>query len=84
MKLSILLGAAFILAAMPVRADDRPVTAEEGAQLVAVLQAQGCTGGNMEFDNGKFEVDNAKCSDGRTYDLDFDASFKLLKKDLED
>lgn len=84
MKLSILLGAVFILAATPVRADDRPVTAEEGAQLVAALQAQGCTGGKMEFDDGKFEVDNAKCSDGRTYDLNFDASFKLLKKDLED
>lgn len=84
MKLSILLSAVFILAATPVRADDRPVTAEERGQLVAVLQAQGCTGGKMEFDDGKFEVDNAKCSDGRTYDIDFDASFKLLKKDIED
>jgi hypothetical protein len=84
MNLSILVSAAFILAATPVRADDRPVTAEEGAQLVAALQAEGCTGGKMEFDDGKFEVDNAKCSDGRTYDIDFDASFKLLKRDLED
>lgn len=38
----------------------------------------------MEVDDGKFEVDDAKCSDGRTYDLDFDASFKLLEKDRED
>lgn len=38
----------------------------------------------MEFDDGKFEVDDAKCSDGKTYDLDFDASFKLIKKELED
>jgi hypothetical protein len=84
MNLSILLISVFILAATPVRADDRPVTAEERTQLVAALQAQGCTGGEMEFDDGKFEVDNAKCSDGRTYDIDFDASLKLLKKDLED
>jgi hypothetical protein len=84
MKLAAILGAVLILSAMQARAEDRPVTAEEGTQLVAALQAQGCTGGKMEFDDGKFEVDNAKCSDGKTYDLDFDASFKLLKKDLED
>jgi hypothetical protein len=84
MRLSIVLAAVSVLAATQARADDRPVTAEESAQLVAALQAQGCTGGKMEFDDGKFEVDNAKCSDGRTYDLDFDTSFKLLKKDLED
>jgi hypothetical protein len=84
MKLSVALGVVSILLATQARAEDRPVTAEERVQLVAALQAQGCTGGKMEFDDGKFEVDNAKCSDGRTYDLDFDASFKLLKKDLED
>jgi hypothetical protein len=84
MKLAVVLSAVAMLAVTEVRADDRPVTAEEGAQLVAALQAQGCTGGKMEFDDGKFEVDDAKCSDGRTYDLDFDASFKLVKKDLED
>ncbi len=84
MKLAVVLSAVAMLAAAEARADDRPVTSEERAQLVAALQAQGCTGGKMEFDDGKFEVDNAKCSDGRTYDLNFDASFKLLKKDLED
>jgi hypothetical protein len=84
MRLSIVLAAVSVLAATQARADDRPVTAEERTQLVAALQAQGCTGGKMEFDDGKFEVDDAKCSDGRTYDLDFDTSFKLLKKDLED
>ena len=84
MKLSVALGAVIILLATQARAEDRPVTAEERAQLVAALQAQGCSGGKMELDDGKFEVDDAKCSDGRTYDLDFDTSFKLLKKKLED
>lgn len=84
MKLAVFVGAIAILAATQARADDRPVTSAERTQLVAALEAQGCTGGKMEFDDGKFEVDDAKCSDGRTYDLDFDASFKLLKKDLED
>jgi hypothetical protein len=34
----------------------------------------------MEFDDGKFEVDNAVCADGKTYELDFDSSFRLIKK----
>lgn len=63
---------------------DRPVTDQERTQLVAAMQAQGCTGGEMEFDDGKFEVDDARCTDGKTYDLDFDASFKLIKKELDD
>ena len=63
---------------------DRPVTDQERTQLVAAMQAQGCSGGKMEFDDGKFEVDDARCADGKTYDLDFDKSFKLMKKDLDD
>jgi hypothetical protein len=63
---------------------DRAVTEDERAKLVAALQAAGCSGGKMEFDDGKFEVDDSKCADGKTYDLDFDATFKLIKKKLED
>jgi hypothetical protein len=63
---------------------DRPVTDQERTQLVAALQAQGCAGGSMEFDDGKFEVDDARCADGKQYDLDFDTAFKLIKKDLDD
>jgi hypothetical protein len=59
---------------------DRPVTDDERAKLVTALQAAGCSGGKMEFDDGKFEVDNSTCADGKTYDLDFDASFNLIKK----
>ena len=44
---------------------DRPVTEEERVKLVAALQAEGCTGGKMEFDDGKFEVDDARCADGK-------------------
>ena len=65
-------------------AADRAVTAEERAQLVAAMAAAGCEGGEMEFDDGKFEVDDARCADGKEYDLDFDRSFKLIKKELDD
>jgi hypothetical protein len=64
---------------------DRPVTDDERTKLTAALTAEGCSGGSMEFDeDGHFEVDDAKCADGRQYDLKFDASFKLIKKDLDD
>src|SRR6266478_6609663 len=36
---------------------DRPVTQQESTQLEAALKEQGCSGGKMEFDDGKFEVD---------------------------
>lgn len=62
----------------------RAVTDEERTRLVAAVAAQGCSGGKMEFDDGKFEVDDAVCADGKKYDLDFDTSFRLIKKKLED
>jgi hypothetical protein len=61
----------------------RPVTDEERTKLVEALKAQGCTGGKMEFDSNKFEVDDATCADGKKYDLDFDQAFALLKKKLD-
>lgn len=63
---------------------DRPVTEEERAKLVAALSAEGCNGGDMEFDDGKFEVDDARCVDGKEWDFEFDRDFKLIKKELDD
>ena len=62
----------------------RPVTEEERAKLVALLDAEGCTGGEMEFDDNKFEVDDARCADGRDWDFEFDRNFKLIKKEQDD
>ena len=77
MRRLLLASATLVALAAPASAD-RPVTEEERVKLVAAVAAQGCSGGKMEFDDGKFEVDDAKCGDGKTYDLDFDASFKLI------
>ena len=63
---------------------DRPVTDEERAKLVELLRAEGCTGGEMEFDDGKFEVDDARCADGREWDFEFDRNFNLIKKEQDD
>jgi len=65
-------------------AEDRPLTGDERTKLVAAMTAEGCSGGQMEFDDGHYEVDDARCSDGRTYDLKFDASFKLISKERDD
>lgn len=63
---------------------DRPVTEAEREKIVAALAAEGCTGSDMEFDDGKFEVDDARCADGKEYDIDLDQSFKIIKKELDD
>jgi hypothetical protein len=69
----------------PVFADDRPVTDDERTNLLAALSAEGCEGGKLEFDDdGHYEVDDARCSDGRRYDLKLDTAFKLIKKELDD
>ena len=77
------IGILLILVATAVPAD-RPVTEEERTKLLSAIAAEGCSGGKMEFDDGKYEVDDAKCSDGRTYDLKFDGEFRLIKKERED
>jgi hypothetical protein len=77
-------GFAVILAfAAGATAGDRPVSEVERAKLLAAVQAQGCSGGKLEFDDGAFEVDYAKCADGKTYDLKFDTSMRLIKKERE-
>ena len=68
----------------PVMAAERPVTDDERGKLVEAVKAQGCTGGKMKFDDGKFEADGATCADGKKYELEFDIEFKLIKKKLDD
>lgn len=63
---------------------DRPVTEDERSKLVSLLTAEGCTGGEMEFDDGKYEVDDTRCADGREWEFEFDRNFKLIKKELDD
>ena len=65
-------------------ADDRPLTDQEKASLTQAVTAQGCSGGEMKVDDGKFEVDDATCADGKKYDLVFDQDFKLVEKEEDD
>lgn len=80
------LAAVLALLATGAAAKDRAVTDDERTKLAAAASAHGCSGGKMEFDidDNHYEVDDARCDDGRKYDLKFDAAFKLVKKDLDD
>lgn len=86
-----LLASIAVLPATAALAIDRPVTDQERPKLEAALKEAGCSGGEMDFDdekaaaypNGKFEVDDSTCQDGKKYDLTFDPNFKLLTKELD-
>jgi hypothetical protein len=71
--------AAFILS-MPAFADTK-LTDEEAKSATAAAAAWGCEGGKWEKETeatGVYELDDAKCKDGRDYDLKFDKDFKLI------
>lgn len=57
----------------------RPVTEQEREKVEEALKALGCSGGEVEFDDSKFEVDRAACVDARLYDFDFDRQYKLIR-----
>lgn len=87
-KLGILVGTLAIgMAATPALADDRPPTADERAAIEQVLTDGGFVGWDeIEFDDdGYWEVDDARTSDGRQYDLKLAAeTYEILERDLED
>lgn len=80
------LSTAFALAvAAPAVADDRPATAAERAKVAGVLQANGFTSWKkIEYDRDdrKFEVDDARHSNGRVYDVDIRGG-AIIKKELD-
>ena len=87
-KLGIIVGAlAMGMAATPALADDRPPTAEERAAIEQILTAEGFVGWDeIEFDDdGYWEVDDARTSDGLQYDLKLaPETYEIIERDLED
>jgi len=71
---SLVLAAMLSTVAMTAVADDRKPTPEERAKIEAALKAEGFTSwGEIELDDDKvWEVDDAKHSDGKEYDLELD------------
>jgi len=66
-------------------ADGRPPTAEEATAVTAALTKAGFTKwGKVEFDDGKWEVDDAIGADGKKYDVDLSASdLSVLKQKID-
>jgi Peptidase propeptide and YPEB domain len=86
MRIRMLLAATFLAVLSPASAwSGRAVTDEEERMKLAVaLTSEGCSGGEVEFDKGRYEVEAAMCRDGKEYDLVFDVNFKLLGRELDD
>lgn len=79
MKRLALATAALVALSLPAFAD-APLTEAEQKQATAAAAQWGCEGGKWEKEteaSGVFEADDAKCKDGRNYDLKFDKDFKL-------
>ena len=57
---------------VPVAAKDRPLTDDERVKLVRRWPPRDVRRADEFDDQGYFEVDDATCSDGRKYDLEFD------------
>lgn len=80
MKRLALLTCAILLAATPVVADEKP-TDDETAKIKSALMAWGCEGGTYEKETeatGVYEIDDAKCKDGRQYDVKLDKDFNVI------
>ncbi|WP_245898186.1 PepSY domain-containing protein [Phreatobacter cathodiphilus] len=80
---------ALTIAAVPLaaaRADDRPVTPQERVQIENSLRQAGFTRwGDIEFDDGHFDVDDAIAADGGKYDLELSSvDFSIIKRERDD
>jgi Peptidase propeptide and YPEB domain len=86
MRIRMSLATAFlvVLSQAPAWSGRAVTEEEERMKLAAALTAEGCSGGEVKFDKGKYEVEAAMCRDGQEYDLVFDANFNLLGRELDD
>ncbi len=65
---------------------DRPPTPDERVKIEGALKDAGfSTWKSIEFDDGRWEIDDAIASDGRKYDLKLDRqSLAVVERDLDD
>lgn len=77
---------ASLIVATPALADDRPPTPSERAAIEKVLKDAGYTSWEeIEFDDGRWEVDDARTANGREYDLKLDPkTLKIVSRRADD
>lgn len=81
-----LMGAAVLVGVLSsdARADRNP-TADDWANVVTALKDAGfTTWGEIEFDDDRWEIDEARAADGKVYELELDRSYKIVKRELEE
>ena len=80
------LGLSAIVAAPTLAGDDRPPTAEERTKIEEVLKAEGFTAWKeIEFDDNRWEIDDATHTDGKVYDVELKADdLSVTSKKIDD
>lgn len=69
--------------------DDRNPTSQELARIKQVLEAQGCSFVNLDdvelqLNSNVYEVDDAICKDGNSYEIYLDQNFNIIMKEQDD
>ena len=61
---------------------DREVSVPERAAVEAAVAAEGCSGGQIKFDQDarQFRVEGAKCADGQFYEILLDESYNPVDR----
>lgn len=80
MKRTLLAVASLAFGAGAALADEKP-SAAEMEKINATAKAWGCSGGEGEKESessGLYELDDAKCADGKKYDLKMDKDYKII------
>ncbi len=82
---AVILGLGAIIATPVLADDDRPPTAEERTKIEAALKAEGFTAWKeIEFDDNRWEIDDATHADGKVYDVFLRKDMSLVFKTLDD
>ena len=63
--------------------DDKPIPQETRTKIEQVLASIGCQPGDIEFETGGYEIDDANCADGRT-ELELDKELKVTSREQDD
>ncbi len=82
---AVMLSLSAIIATPALADDDRPPTAEERTKIEAALKAEGFTAWKeIEFDDNRWEIDDASHADGKVYDVYLRKDMSLVFKTLDD
>lgn len=82
MRLLVLAATGLLLGAVPAQADDRPPTPAERTAIESALKAGGFVSwDDIELDDGRWEVDDARHSDGHEYDVKLaPQTYEIIRK----